>query len=626
MNFKKYIDIKNGLTGISGAFCAYGSFGIIDGRNDGLEGYTETENGYKADYDAFSVDTSFEVHENDICIRRDTLTAKTDLTLNKFASRFLLEGGNYEVYTQYSNWQHESLGAWQDLITGIELSNLGIRTTDGAAPMAVIKNKGTGRMLVLHLLPNAAWKIKIAKLPVGARADGVLIELGINETGFNLKCKAGEVIEMPEIIFYNTMNSIDFDAWKLHALFNKLYPRKNLPVAFNTWMYTFDKIFVKDIFKQVDTAKELGMEMFLIDAGWFGVTEDWGENIGAWTENLEGGFRGRLSEVSDYIRSQGLTFGLWLEPERALDNVPIAKEHPEYFLKGSKPHMFLDFANPDARKYMFDTISNLVDKYHIGFMKFDFNAPLAYDETGSSFYRYFEGQRQLMRDLKTKYPELYITNCASGGYRMDLAQQKVFDSVWISDNHGPVDGLRIFKDTALRMPPSNMEKWDTRKYADGFLKYGHFEKTQLPISCVGAQWSEGVIVDESYTHGYISGGFMGFSANISEYPDEEKVRLKSLIAEHKENRDFYKNAVMRILYDTSDVLVLQYSDLKLKYNVIQVFFNKILQSQATFFPVLNSGKKYTQNGETKSADEIMSDGVTVTAADYSCVTLEFCEV
>ncbi len=616
MKFRALIDTEHGATGISGFFTAYGSFGIVDGADYDLAAQRKTDSGYAAEYDDFSVSSAFDEDANGVTVRKDTLTAKKDIVINKYASRFLLESGDYEIYTQYSFWQNESRGGWQKLVTSVEVSNLGVRSADGAVPMMVLKNNANGKLYVFHLIANAQWKIKAAKRPHPMMPEGVLLELGLDETYLHLSCKAGGEIHMPEVLFYEADSTIDFDAWRLHAYFNRAYPRRMLPIMFNSWLYTFDKFDIDDMFRQADAAAEIGVEMFMIDAGWFGVTDTWTDNIGEWTENTLNGFRGRLSEFSEYVRQKGMTLGLWLEPERALANVAVVKAHPAYFLRGSDGNRFLNFANDDACDHVFSVVCGLIDKYRLGCLKFDFNATLAYDETGNGFYRYFEGQKKLISRLRDRYPALYITNCASGGARMEPGQQKLFDGVWLSDNQSPVSAFRIFCDTCLRLPPSHFEKYDVRKFCPGFLSYGATEKVTLPISCDGATWSNAVIVKPDFTHAFITGGTMGFSADIAGYPEEERKVLADIIREYKVEREFYKTAVLRILHRTDKVVVLQYADVALETLVIQAFSFDTRQSYVTVYPKTGHGS-YAMNGTAVS-----NGGIRIRLEENGAVTVK----
>ncbi len=618
--FSPNYDNKLKYTGVSGFFCAYGDFGIVDGIDTDVDKMIKTENGYSFENDSFKAACNFTDYENGVVYRADTFTAKKDLTLTRYCSRFCLEGGDYEVYTQSSCWFTESTGGWQPLVTGVEASNVGIRTTEGATPMLAIKNKGNGKILVLHLMPKGAWKIKASK-HVGLNKNyDVIIETGINDHGLNMKIKKGESIEMPPLFVFEAENERDLDAWKLHRVFNKLYPRKTLPIIYNNWLNRYDYIDVEDIKRQADTAAELGVEQFLIDAGWYGKSEEWEQEVGEWQENLVGGYKGRVKEVSDYVRSLGMKFGMWLEPERAIMTTDAYKAHPEYHIVGSNGVAFLDFANPDAREYMLNITCSLIEKYNLEYMKFDFNASLEYDVTGNGFYRYFEGSRQFVKQIKKRYPNLYITNCASGGNRMDLSSAAIYDSVWPSDNQSHIDVLRIFKDSALRLPPSYIEKYDVRRFFKGLPKYGVKNLVDLPIS--GASWEVIHNVTSRYSHAFLTGGPLGFSTDIAGYPDYEKQALKESVAQYKIDREFYKTAELRILHDAASVTALQYNDEKFNRIIIQTFTTVMNQERVTVYPKLDSNKNYTYGDKKLSGNELMQNGITLNLEDVDCVTIE----
>ncbi len=620
MNYKKIIDTATKKTGISGFFSAYGSFGAVDGMDNDIENIVETESGYLYSSDKIKVESIIDALDCGVFSRKDSFVAFEDAVLNSFSSRFLLEGGEYEVYTQYSAWQNESNGGWQPLVTSCEISNYGVRFEDGATPMVAVRNKASGKILVFHLLPNAQWKIKITRLPLFERLEAVAVELGISDRGLALNCKKDEIIEMPQILFYETENSRDFDSWRLQKAYNDLYPRKQLPVLYNSWMLNFDTINIDDLYRQADTAAELGIEMFLLDAGWFGNRDCWGDAIGDWFESTEFGYKGRLSEVSQYIRNKGIKFGMWVEPERALTSSNIYKEHPEYFISGSGRNAFLNFADEKALIYITETVLGIIEKYKVSFLKFDFNAQLGYDPSGQGFYPYFKGVRKFIGAIREKYPDIYITNCASGGYRMDMANNALYDSVWSSDNQSPIASIRIIKDTSLRLPVSHIERWDVRRYFDGFPEYGNKNKISRPLSCNNATWDSVVAVKPSFTHGLLTGGVMGFSTDIASYPDEEKQALKELISKHKENRDFYKNAVTRILYASKDFTAFQYSDCELKKIEILIFSEVVHQCGITVYPAVDADKNYTLNGETVLGKKITEDGLSVAMGDYECTT------
>lgn len=625
MNPVKMYDLNYGITGVSGPFAAYGSFGVIDGAMGDLRLVEETESGFTANYETFSVSGTFETLENGVVSRQDVFVAKEEQVISDYRSRFFLEGGEYEVYTQYNSWQHESAGGWQPLITGVQVCGGGIRSTDGAAPMMALKNKATSKILVFHLFPNAQWKMSVSKKHLTGKKEVVVLEVGFDNRGLNLKCSAQEKIKLPRLLYFEAEREIDLDAWKLHRVCNRLFPRKNLPVIYNTWLMNFHMFDAESVLRQMDCAAELGIENFLIDAGWYGKAASWFGEVGNWTENLCIGFRGRMLEVAEYARKKGLKFGLWMEPERAQKGTEGVTEHPDYYISvsGSDTY-FLDFANPKAVDYIFKETCRLIDTYQLECMKFDFNDSLLYDTTGDGFYRYFQGQRQFVERLHTKYPQIYLSNCASGGCRMDLEQNSIYESIWCSDNQGPFQALRIIKDTAKRLPPNAIERFDVRTYTGKFPEIGkNMPERVFPMSCLGEKWDYVMNVTPAYTHGLITGGIMGFSCNIADYPEEEKAALKEMIARYKIDREFYKQSETRLLCDVENITVMQHNDKDFNRVIIQVFTRVLFQHQVTVYPVLDASSDYEVNGQTMSGKQIMNEGLVVCPADHDCVTVEY---
>ncbi len=589
----------NGMFGGFGLIFASGSFGIIDKVTD-YE--VSEENGVKSYFfkcKGVSFTTTFE-EKDGIFIRKDYLEniSDTEIEINSVYSRFGLDGNCYEVYTQYNGWEHESKGNWQKLVTSVTAKSEGIRSCDGATPIMALHNVHTKMNTVFHLFPNASWQMTAKKFPANKK-ETIVIETGFNNENLHLKVAPHEKISLPEIWFFNAKNKTDLDAFKLHSVYNKLYPRRSMPVLYNSWLYCFDNLDVDAILNQVDTARELGIEAFMIDAGWFGNGENWADAVGDWEEK-EGG---RLIEISEKVREKGMIFGLWFEPERASPESNSVKTHPEYYIENS----LLDFANPDAVNYILEILSKQIEKYNIGFMKFDFNSSIPVDPSGNAFYRYYKGQERFITALREKFPHLYITNCASGGYRMELNQGRMFDSFWLSDNQGPFEGIRIVKDTLKRMPTALIERWNVQKYSEGFPHYDLKSEVGMMLSCNNGTWDFITSVKDSFTSAFINCGPVGFSCDIAAFPDGYKKLWKENIKAFKQNRDFYKNAVARILVDTDDIIAIQYSD-SVRFEIV-LFTKTTYANNLIVYPVLDEGKRYSLDNGILSGKEITENGI-----------------
>ena len=621
MRLENYFRLQGEL-GFSGLFFATGSFGIVDG--DGTYTLSE-ENGKKTYvYENASIRLCAEFETvGDVCIRRDRLVnlSERPVEINDLVSRFCLDGNRYDVYTQYNAWQHESSGGWQSLTTQIKAESCGMRGCDGAAPIMGFHNCYTQKNTVFHLLPNAQWQMVAKKFPRNEK-ELVVFEAGFNNIGLRLKVQPHETVELPTIIFYSAECQIDLDAYKLHSYYNKAYPRRQTPVLYNSWLHCFDNLDVDDLLAQADVAADMGFEAFMIDAGWFGKGENWAVSVGDWTENMVSGPCGRLAEISRRVRDRGMIFGLWFEPERSAGSSLAVAEHPDYYMVANNT-CFLDFANPDAVTYMADIITSQIQKYSIGWVKFDFNASTPVDPSGCGFYRYLQGQRRFIEILRERFPDLYITNCASGGYRMDLYQAQFTDSFWLSDNQGPLDGVDIVKGTLMRMPTACIERWNVQKYAYGFPRYGHKENVGVMFNCNNGTWDSIVAVDASLAEGFLQGGPMGFSCDLVALPKEYARRWAEVIAEYKQNRDFYQKAVAYILVDTPSISVIQYTDEALTHSEIFVFTKTTRAYDLRVYPRVDTSASYRYEETSMAGVCVAEDGLLVSSLqDNSCQILK----
>ena len=604
---------------ITGLFCVQGSFGIIDGLTKYDEQITDSGVVYSYQNDKVLLRAEFTFVENGGVLRRDTVKNITDgdITAYRLTSRFTLEGGEYDVFTQSNCWQHEGVGRWTPLATQITTASTGVRTCESAAPLTALENKQNGKITVFHLFPNCQWKINVARKTMPGIRDTITVETGLEDAGLNMVIHAGETINLPEIFFYECQDKVGLGSHILHNYYNKAYPRKKLPAIYNTWLYKFTNVDFDDLVKQADIAKDLGFEYFAIDAGWFGEEgKTWVETVGDWFESPATGFKGKMKEFSSYVRSLGLKFGLWVEPERASSGSNNFNRNPEHYI--SEDHLS-DYANPQVVEKLFSIICRLVDTYNIEYFKFDFNRTVGYDVYNSAFYRYMQGQKEFIQKIRNKYPNVYLTNCASGGFRIDLEQAKFFDSFWISDNQGPIEGLRIYTELIKRVPASIVEKWNVQKAVKNLLVKDGEDHTI--ISCNDANWKSLAHVEKAYTFNFLSGGPIGYSCDL-DFPAWYKNDTKEFLSNYLNDQEFWKNATVRVLVNTENQVVLQYADKDLDKVVIHYFTKTVRQDKLTIFPVLDCGANYLLDGLSVSANQLILDGYTFTSiAEYDCKTL-----
>lgn len=555
--------------------------------------------------DDYRVKCVYEKDEYGVFTRQDTFQNLSEefLTVNCLKSRFVFEGGEYEVYTQFNNWQVESSGSWQVLNTSITAAGDSTRTTQNATPFLALWSNQEQRGVAFHLLPNCAWEMKVSRIGVFEKHTKVLVELGIKSDDFTLKVAPREEVQMPRILCYEFKNRLDMECYRLHQYAHTHYPRKAMPVIYNSWMYRFTDITCERLMEQAELAAELGVEYFAIDAGWFGKGDSWYNSVGDWSENLTGGLFGRMIEVAEKVRACGMKFGLWLEPERAAEGSDAVRDHREYFVKEGYNY-FLDYANEEAWRWMLGMICELIDRYGVEYIKFDYNANMYYDIHRNSFMEYQQGHENFIKALRSRYPEIYLTGCASGGVRMELANYTKFDSFWISDNHGLYDQMRIHKDTLLRLPPQAMERWAAIHSLQGFEDfYKPFtgssaeESVERVIACNDEAWCDITGVHRSYLHGFMTGCPIGLSCDLKAISPIVREDIRRFIADFKENREYWANVVARILADTESVTIYQYSDIELKRIVVQTFSKRAMQESICVYPEVNCNCKYLVNGK-----------------------------
>ena len=264
MRIDSYIEPRK-LLGVSGLFSVNTSAGVIEGNSD----YTRTEldgvTVFEYTLDGVRLTAEFSEKANGAVIRQDYFENTSDAPVHiyKIASRFHMDGNEYDVYTQYNGWQNENKGGWQRLVTQVTTAGLGIRTCEGAAPIMALHSKYTGKNTVFHLLPNGQWSMTAKKFPV-SKNEHVVVEMGLHDDCLDLTVTPGERISLPTVIFFTAESKVDLDAYKLHEVYNELYPRRELPIFYNSWLYCFDRLDIDALLKQVDAAADLGFEGFMI--------------------------------------------------------------------------------------------------------------------------------------------------------------------------------------------------------------------------------------------------------------------------------------------------------------------------------------------------------------------------
>lgn len=543
-----------------------------------------------------------------VTIRQDTVRNMTNspITFQAYSPKLDFPGGDYQVYTQHNAHLIESTGDWQKLVTRIQCGSPSSRACTDATPFMVLWNDQCSRGVVFHVLVDSTWQLTASRHMERRSKHTVQVSVNFYENCM-VTLQPGETIHLPGLLFYECENKVDTDCWKLHKWFADYHPRRQYPATYNTWLYKFDRFTPEQVLSQIPVAQDLGIEYFVIDAGWFGTKGDWTNTLGDWEETKESAMEGRLAEISQAIRDHGMKFGLWFEIERAAPVSKIVQEHPEFFVPGMTFPM-LNFTLPQAREYILNLIEERIAQYHIEYLKFDMNVDIRTVEGDESLSRYFAGYRQLFKELKTRRPEVYLECCASGGMRMDIRNSIEFDSFWMTDNMSPYHSIRIFKDSVRRLPPQVMDRFLTVVSQPDFLDVMHKDYLLAPA---GVSWSSTTYIKPSWVEGMLVGAPIGLSCDLTMFSQELRQQVKTIIAQMKENRDFWMKAQTRILCDSEEELVLQHSDKDFTQVHIMSYSGFYRQSFVPVYPVVDEDATYTDGEKTYTGKQLRTQGLTV---------------
>ncbi len=559
----------------------------------------------------------------DVALRRTVVrnASGKPVTATCLLDAFDFGGGDFEVFTQANTWMNESRGAWQTLHTEVAARGGGMRTSFGAAPVLALWNVQERRGRVFHLLSDAAWEMRATVVPGEGEKTFVRVETGMDSRHLHYTLQPGEEVALPEIVTYEFANKADLDGHRLHEWWNANYPSRGIPSIYNTWFCRFDKLDFDFVLKQLELAKDLGLEFFVIDAGWFGPAKDWASVRGDWSERPDGHLGGRLSEVAQAVRAVGMKFGLWLEAETADAGAEIVRAHPEFFREIRGGH-YLDFTRDDAREHLLRIVRSLVETYGVSFLKFDFNNDPCVDPSGRDFADYNAGYRRFLREVRRRHPGLYLEGCASGGLMMDLGWARDFDSFWLSDNQSPIHGLRIAKETILRMPPGKIERWITVRSADG-LQPDYFGHDSRLLTTEDGWWRDMRSLAPDYVAAFAAGGPVGFSCDLTTLSDAHRDFFRRMVSERRRDESFWRGAVGRVLCDTPEVVALQYSDAALRDVRVVVATARSRQKGVTVRPVLDPALDYEHAGRRDSGAAWMERGVEVDTGLFTAAELRF---
>ncbi len=305
--------------------------------------------------------------------------------------------------------------------------------------------------------------------------DQTRITMGLQAELFSYELKPGEDFYTPEVVMSYSGCGIAKLSQNYHHTFRnnlcrgkyKTIPR---PVLINNWEATYFDFDGEKIYNIAKQAAELGVEMIVLDDGWFGKRDDDFSGLGDWVVN-EKKLGGSLPDLVSRINDLGLKFGIWIEPEMVNEDSNLYREHPDWaiIIPGRKPvrsryQLLLDFSRKEVVDHIFHALCEIMDHANIEYIKWDMNRSIcdvysavnANSNQGAVLYRYILGLYELLERLLNRYPELLIEGCSGGGGRFDAGMLYYAPQIWCSDNTDAIDRLRIQEGTSYAYPISSV--------------------------------------------------------------------------------------------------------------------------------------------------------------------------
>ena len=308
-----------------------------------------------------------------------------------------------------------------------------------------------------------------------SQTDFTRLTVGIQDTQFEFHLDSGESFTAPEVILSFSENGLgqlsrNYHKAIRHNLCRGKYKTERRPVLINNWEATYFDFTPEKLVAIAKDAKELGIEMLVMDDGWFGKRDSDYSGLGDWFVN-EKKLKGGLKNLVEEVNKAGMKFGIWFEPEMISEDSDLYRAHPDWALTvpgrsftRARHQLVLDFSREDVRTYIFDRMCEILESANIEYVKWDANrhltdvwsAKLPADRQGEVFHRYILGLYDFLEKLTQRFPNLLIEGCSGGGGRFDAGMMYYHPQIWCSDDTDAIERLDIQYGTSFGYPISTV--------------------------------------------------------------------------------------------------------------------------------------------------------------------------
>ncbi len=372
----------------------------------------------------------------------------------------------------------------------------------------------------------------------------VRIVMGLNPDQFSWKLVPGESFHTPEAVFSSSSNGFEKLSHNFHRLVRENITRGKYkdaprPVLINSWEAAYFEFEEEQLIGFAEEAAKLGIDMFVLDDGWFGKRDDDFAGLGDWTTVNRKKLPSGLDGFVERIKKLGMSFGLWFEPEMVSEDSDLYRAHPDWALKlpGRNPvrcryQLILDLSRKEVEDYLFNAISQVLNSADISYVKWDMNRSLfdwyspelEPEQMGELPHRYILGLYSLLERLTSAFPDVLFEGCSGGGGRFDAGMLYYCPQIWCSDNTDAYERSIIQYGTSFFYPPSTMASH---------------------VSAVPNHQSGRVTPIAARTVVATAGSF-GYELNPCKLSDDEKENVRAQIRSYKERQplvfdgDYYR--------------------------------------------------------------------------------------
>ena len=460
---------------------------------------------------------------------------KEDLRIEKILSACLdMDNENFSMLSLHGTWARERHIQTGELHYGKQvISSARGESSHQEHPFIALVTNGTeqenGKVYAMHFVYSGNFMAETEL----CQFDNLRMTMGINPEEFSWLLTPGEEFQAPEVVIVYSGNGLGamtrsyHDFYRNHLIRSKFKYEKR-PILINNWEATYFDFNTDKLLDIAREAKKCGIEMLVMDDGWFGKRNSDNCSLGDWKVNEEK-ITGGLKHLVDEVNKIGLQFGIWFEPEMISPDSDLYRAHPDWAIQiqgreatQSRNQYVLDFSRPKVRDYAYECVASVLRSANIAYVKWDMNRQLS--DLGSSylpkerqqelFHRYVLGVYELQERLVTEFPDLLLENCSGGGARFDPGMLYYSPQIWCSDNTDAVERLMIQEGSALIYPLSVIGA----------------HVSDCPNHSVGR-------VTPFETRGHVAlAGTFGYELDITKIPEEDRALIPEQTATYNKYR------------------------------------------------------------------------------------------